>query len=74
MKKSDISNLKLLGKGPIDGARRGHFLKCSSCGDLVEKAGFNSCSCGNISMDGDMLRFIIENVPESEVEQWIENE
>jgi len=42
MKKPDISELELIGKGPVDGTWRGHYLRCPTCGDMVEKKGCNT--------------------------------
>ena len=63
--------LRLVSKGPKEGAWRGHYLKCPLCGYLVLKGtGYDECTCGNISIDSDMLRVSVRQTPESEVEVY----
>ncbi len=66
--------IKLLGRGPINGAWIGQFLKCPICGELVEKKGYDSCQCGNIAMDADYLRVAVYKSKESEIEQYGKDE
>lgn len=64
-------DLKLVSNGPINGTWNGHYLKCPLCGYFVLKgAGYDQCSCGNISVDSDMLRVVVDKTPESEVEVY----
>jgi hypothetical protein len=63
--------LTLVSKGPKDGMWQGHYLKCPLCGYFVLKAGgYDECTCGNISMDSDMLRVSVRETAESEVEVY----
>ena len=49
----------------------GEYLKCPRCGDFVFKGeGYDECSCGNISVDSDMLRITIKLSAEQDVETY----
>jgi len=64
-------DLSLVSQGPKDGMWRGQYLKCPLCGYFVLKgAGYDECTCGNISVDSDMLRVAVGKTPESEVEVY----
>ncbi len=63
--------LTLVSRGPNEGAWRGNYLKCPLCGYFVLKgAGYDECTCGNISIDSDMLRVSVRQTPESEVDVY----
>jgi hypothetical protein len=48
--------LIFIAKGPKDNGWVGHYLKCPLCGYFVLKdKGYDECTCGNISIDSDML-------------------
>lgn len=50
---------------------KGSHLLCPSCGYYVYKGpGNDSCPCGNISINSDMLRVTIENFSEAEIQQF----
>ena len=63
--------LRLISIGPEDGMWRGQYLKCPLCHYFVLKGvGYDECTCGNISVDSDMLRIAIRTTPESDVEVY----
>jgi hypothetical protein len=63
--------LEFVSKGPIEGMWRGEYLKCPICNYYVLKGkGYDECTCGNISVDSDMLRVAIVKSPESLIEVY----
>ena len=48
------------GMGPQDGAWRAQYLLCPYCHEILEKnSKTKECTCGNISIDGSMLRIFV---------------
>ena len=63
--------LKFVSKGPVDKLWQGQYLKCPICNYFVLKGkGYDECSCGNISIDSDMLRVSVDKSKESEIEVY----
>jgi hypothetical protein len=62
-------NLELVSRGPTSNGWEGDYLRCAVCSTFVLKGGENhGCPCGNIFIDTDSLRVVVENGPESSVE------
>jgi len=63
--------LAFVSKGPKDGMWRCHYLKCPICNYYVYKGkGYDECTCGNISIDSDMLRVSVSKSLESDIETF----
>lgn len=64
-------SLRLVSRGPRKGAWHGNYLKCPLCQEFVLKGGGNhGCRCGNLFVDGDMLRVSVVQTPETQVEVY----
>jgi len=65
------NTLVLVSRGPLDGMWKGQYLKCPKCGYYVLKGtGYDECKCGNIVIDSDMLRVMVKNSAESEIDSF----
>jgi|GEM_PF-3412465 len=63
--------LEYVSNGPKDGMWRCHYLKCPLCGYYVLKGnGYDECTCGNISIDSDMLRVAVKISKENDIETF----
>lgn len=63
--------LESVSKGPKDGMWSCHYLKCPLCGHYVLKgSGYDECTCGNISIDSDMLRVTVQKSKEIDIETF----
>lgn len=63
--------LVFVSKGPKDGMWRCQYLKCPVCKYYVFKgAGYDECTCGNISVDSHALRVTVSRTPEADVETY----
>jgi len=61
-------DLEFVSKGPLDGIWCCQYLKCPKCLYYVLKgAKYDECSCGNISIDSDMLRVTVSEILESKI-------
>lgn len=66
-------DLVFLSKGPVAGMWRCQYLKCPLCGSYVLKgANYDRCTCGKITIDSDMLRVVVQQSSESDVESYKE--
>ncbi len=63
--------LEFVSKGPTEKGWEGHYLKCPICGYYLKKGkGYDICTCGNISIDSDMLRVTVQETSEKDVETY----
>ena len=61
---SERFTLELLAHGPTRSGWEGDYLLCPECRTFVLKGGGNhSCQCGNLFVDSDALRIIVERGP-----------
>ena len=64
-------HLERVSMGPTGRGWEGEYLKCPKCGNFVLKGkGYDECSCGNISVDSDMLRITVRHSAEEDVETY----
>ena len=62
--------VELCSHGPTSNGWEGDYLECPLCKSMLEKNGNHGCDCGNIFIDGDMLRIVIEDHNEKSVDTY----
>ena len=66
---TECFDLELVSRGPTSNGWEGDYLRCPVCSTFVLKsAESHGCPCGNIFIDADALRVVVEKGPESAIE------
>jgi hypothetical protein len=62
--------LEFISKGPTEEGWIGQYYRCPICKYYVDRTKYDECDCGNISIDVDYCRIIVEKCEESEIKVY----